>query len=232
MKTLDLSRSAVRALAALALAMLTLPGRLAAEDPPDWTEAFPPFRIASNLYYVGSKGLVLLVSRGPPTPSSPSASTSFVMWAGGRMISYEHFDNNWFNAQWDGIRMRFGDGPGNAAPLVSIDIVGHEFTHGVTGNSAGLIYAQEPVALNESFSDIFGNAIEFNTPGATGNWLVGEGTVALRSMSNPNAFQQPDTYQGSFWFPVASPDDNGGVHTNSGVNNTSVRSTPDQPATA
>ncbi|HVQ31747.1 MAG TPA: subclass B3 metallo-beta-lactamase [Vicinamibacteria bacterium] len=57
MKTLDLSRSAVRALAALALAMLTLPGRLAAEDPPDWTEAFPPFRVASNLYYVGSKGL-------------------------------------------------------------------------------------------------------------------------------------------------------------------------------
>lgn len=57
MRTFDLSRGAVRALAALALAVLAFPGRLAAQDPADWTEPFPPFRIASNLYYVGSKAL-------------------------------------------------------------------------------------------------------------------------------------------------------------------------------
>ena len=58
MRTFDSSRAgASRAVGALALALLTLPGRLSAQDPPDWTEPFPPFRIASNLYYVGSKGL-------------------------------------------------------------------------------------------------------------------------------------------------------------------------------
>jgi metallo-beta-lactamase class B len=57
MRSFDLSRAAVRAMGTVALALLALPGRLSAQDPPDWTEPFPPFRIASNLYYVGSKGL-------------------------------------------------------------------------------------------------------------------------------------------------------------------------------
>ena len=58
--------------------------------------------------------------------------------------------------------MTYGDGNGTTwSPLTSVDICGHEVTHAVTTNSAGLIYRYESGALNESFSDIFGNAIEF-----------------------------------------------------------------------
>lgn len=137
--------------------------------------------------------------------------------------SYAHFDNGWFNAQWDGSRMRFGDGTNNATPLVSIDIVSHEFTHGVTQFSAGLIYANESGALNESFSDIFGNAVEFFLLGSEGNWDMGEGATRIRSMANPNALGDPSTYLGRSWVPTTnSPNANndyGGVHSNSGVQN-------------
>ena len=137
---------------------------------------------------------------------------------GGKMIAYAHYDNNWFNAQWDGSRMRFGDGTSNNTPLVSIDIVSHELTHGVTQYTASLIYQDEYGALNESFSDIFGTSVEFYALGSGGNWFVGEGAVRLRSMSNPNQYGDPDTYFGNFWAPLGGGD-NGGVHTNSGVQN-------------
>jgi Zn-dependent metalloprotease len=136
---------------------------------------------------------------------------------GGRMIAYAHWDNNWFNAQWTGSRMRFGDGTSNNTPLVSIDIVSHELSHGVTQYTAGLIYQNEYGALNESFSDIFGTAVEFYTLGSGGDWYVGEGATRLRSMSNPNEYGDPDTYHGLGWNFTSS--DNGGVHTNSGVQN-------------
>ncbi len=137
---------------------------------------------------------------------------------GGKMIAYAHYDNNWFNAQWDGSRMRFGDGTSNNTPLVSIDIVSHELTHGVTQYTANLIYQDEYGALNESFSDIFGTSVEFYTLGSGGNWFIGEGAVRLRSMSNPNQYACPDTYFGNFWAPLGGGDF-GGVHTNSGVQN-------------
>jgi hypothetical protein len=136
---------------------------------------------------------------------------------GGKMIAYAHFDNNWFNAQWDGSRMRFGDGTSNSIPLVSIDIVSHELSHGVTQYTASLIYQNEFGALNESFSDIFGTAVEFSALGSGANWFVGEGGARLRSMSNPNQYGQPDTYHGQSWY--FGSDDNGGVHYNSGVQN-------------
>jgi hypothetical protein len=137
---------------------------------------------------------------------------------GGRMIAYAHWGNNWFNASWNGAYMRFGDGTNNNIPLVSIDIVSHELTHGVTDYTADLIYQMEYGALNESFSDIFGTAVEFFTLGSGGNWFVGEGGARLRSMSDPNSFGDPDTYFGNFWAPLTGGD-NGGVHTNSGVQN-------------
>ncbi|MEM7370688.1 MAG: M4 family metallopeptidase [Bacteroidota bacterium] len=135
---------------------------------------------------------------------------------GSPIYSYVHFDSAWFNAFWRGDLMAFGDGNNN--PLISIDILAHEFSHGVTGNSAGLIYANESGALNESFSDIFGNAVEFYADSTLLDWRVGEkiGT-SLRSMSNPNAANDPDTYRGSFWWDGFG--DNGGVHINSGVQN-------------
>ncbi len=148
--------------------------------------------------------------------------------AGGVLKSYVHYSRNYVNAFWDGTRMTYGDGNGtNYGPLVSMDITGHEITHGVTEYSANLVYQKESGALNESFSDIFGEMIEYY---ATGNndWQMGTdigigGSGAIRSMNNPNAFTDPDTYGGSYWInPNCTPSSNNdycGVHTNSGVQN-------------
>ena len=99
--------------------------------------------------------------------------------AGGTILSYVHALSNYNNAFWDGTRMTYGDGDGtNFTPLVSLDVTGHEISHGVTQYSSNLLYQSESGALNESFSDIFGNLIEFETEGApgvgTGSWSVGE----------------------------------------------------------
>ena len=136
---------------------------------------------------------------------------------GGKMIAYAHYDDGLLNASWDGVRMKFGDGTLNNNPVVSIDIVAHEFTHGITQYTAGLIYQNEQGALNESFSDIFGATIEFYTLGSEADWFIGEGEARFRSMSNPKQYGDPDTYFGENWNSTTS--DNGGVHTNSGVQN-------------
>lgn len=107
-----------------------------------------------------------------------------------------------------------------------LDIIGHEFTHGVTQNngSSGLTYQGESGALNESFSDIFGEAIENDATGTTHDfrhgWDRNDGAAIHfpnRDLSDPNSHSQPDTYGGTHWQTGSS--DNGGVHTNSGVQN-------------
>jgi len=120
-------------------------------------------------------------------------------------------------------------------PFVGIDIAGHEYSHLMISRTANLAYQGESGALNESFADMFGTAIEFYS-GITPNWTIGEGLsnpalgfTYLRSMSNPNsgpavlASQQPDTYLGTYWKstlpPYTEDNDQGGVHTNSGVGN-------------
>lgn len=137
----------------------------------------------------------------------------------GLIVSYVHWDQNLSNAFWDGVGMHFGDGGGGSNPFSSLDVLGHEFTHGVTQEAAGLIYQNEPGALNESFSDIFGAAIEYWVSPADFNWIIGEDVVGggIRNMENPNSFGNPSDYQGQYWFTGAG--DNGGVHINSGVQN-------------
>jgi Zn-dependent metalloprotease len=143
--------------------------------------------------------------------------------AGAALRSYASYSVNYVNAFWDGTRMTYGDGDGvNYFPLVSLDITGHEIAHGVTENSANLIYSYESGALNESFSDIFGEMVE-NFGQGNHDWLMGDDIGpggsggAFRDMSNPNAFFNPDTYLGDYWYD--GPGDNGGVHYNSGVQN-------------
>ncbi|MFH6983574.1 Ig-like domain-containing protein [Marinoscillum luteum] len=141
---------------------------------------------------------------------------------GAAIRSYVHYSNGYFNAFWDGSRMTYGDGNASASALVSLDIVGHEISHAVTEYSAGLVYSYESGALNESFSDIFGQSIEFATFPETASWNLGDeiyydGVSMIRSMSNPNAEGQPDTYHGDLWYYGSG--DNGGVHYNSGVQN-------------
>ncbi len=142
--------------------------------------------------------------------------------AGGALNLYVHWGNNWFNAQWGQNTLRFGDGNGN--PLISLDVVGHELSHGVTQETADLIYQKESGALNESFSDLFGQSIEFYAnPDSVRNWVIGDKDFKLRDMSNPNAYNNPDTYKGKFWTPTENctppNNDNCGVHNNSGVQN-------------
>jgi bacillolysin len=107
--------------------------------------------------------------------------------------------------------------------VAAIDLVSHELTHGVTDYSSGLIYQNESGALNESFSDIIGTAVEFffQEPGSgnlRADYLVAEDAVkpfGIRSLSDPGAFGHPDHYSRRFLGTA----DNGGVHTNSGISN-------------
>ena len=130
---------------------------------------------------------------------------------------YVHYGVNWDNASWDGTRARFG--ANGTAPANVLDVVAHELGHGVTEYTADLVYRDESGALNESFSDIFGVVVErFSRPNDW-NWLIGEEWIAggIRSMSNPSQFGDPDTYFGNSYFTGTG--DNGGVHTNSAVQN-------------
>ncbi|MFO7789790.1 MAG: M4 family metallopeptidase [Bacteroidales bacterium] len=138
---------------------------------------------------------------------------------GHELNSYVHFnlidygyDNN-VNAFWNGSEMTYGDGNENITPLTTVDITAHEITHGLTTFSCNLVYQDESGALNEAFSDIFGATVEFYAVPAYSDWTIGEDIGAtFRSLADPNAYNNPDTYQGNYW--VTDDSDNGGVHTN------------------
>ena len=141
--------------------------------------------------------------------------------AGAKLVSYVHYDQDYDNAFWDGSCMTYGDGGSSYAPFTSLDVCGHEITHGVTEYSANLIYQYESGALNEAFSDIFGTCIENYALNGAGDWLIGEdfdlSGDGFRNMANPNADDQPDTYHGTNWY--TGDLDYGGVHYNNGVGN-------------
>jgi Zn-dependent metalloprotease len=110
--------------------------------------------------------------------------------------------------------MAFGDADEYASAL---DVVGHELTHGVTHHTANLIYQNESGALNEAFSDIFGEMVEAQTTGDN-DWLIGTNLAVggpVRNMANPAQFGDPKLYS-QF---VHTNADSGGVHTNSGILN-------------
>lgn len=140
---------------------------------------------------------------------------------GFHLLSYVHYDVNYSNAFWDGSEMTYGDGDGgNYSPFTALDVTGHEISHGLTEFTSGLNYSYESGAMNESFSDCMGNSIrQYGKPASPINWLIGDeiSSSPFRSMSDPNAYGDPDTYQGNNWATGAG--DNGGVHTNSGVMN-------------
>ncbi|MGG2014797.1 M4 family metallopeptidase [Bacillus sp. S10(2024)] len=143
--------------------------------------------------------------------------------AGAQLKSTVHYGKNYNNAFWNGSQMVYGDGDGYTFIPFSggIDVVGHELTHAVTEYSSNLIYQNESGALNEAFSDIFGTLIEYYD-NRNPDWEVGEdiytpGTAgdALRSMSDPTKYDDPDHYSKRY----TGSSDNGGVHTNSGIIN-------------
>lgn len=122
----------------------------------------------------------------------------------------------------------FGAGDTKMNPVTSLDVVAHEFTHMVTRcnhftlEESGLVYEGESGALNESFSDIFASNVE-NYLGRL-DWEMGEDVMRydpyLRSLKDPKSKVQPNTYKGMYWVNTSEiENDNGGVHTNSGVQN-------------
>jgi Zn-dependent metalloprotease len=155
---------------------------------------------------------------------------------GMRLDSSVHYGKKYDNAFWNGQQMVYGDGDGQLFErfTIALDVIGHELTHGVTEYEASLAYQDEPGALNESMSDVFGSMVkQFADKQKTkkADWLIGEGLltknvngVALRSMSNPgSAYDDPvlgkDPQPDNMKDYVKGPKDNGGVHINSGIPN-------------
>jgi Zn-dependent metalloprotease len=137
-----------------------------------------------------------------------------------------HYGKNYVNAFWDGTKMSYGDGDGvSYGPLVSLDVAGHEMSHGVTENTANLSYSGESGGLNEATSDIFGTMVEFyaGAHSATvaakdpGDYLIGEQFdlkkhQGLRRMDNPAS----DGSSLNCWSSSAKNVD---VHYSSGIGN-------------
>jgi hypothetical protein len=109
---------------------------------------------------------------------------------------------------------------GNVKPYVaSLDVIGHEVTHGVVQQSAGLIYQNQPGALNEAFADIMGEMVEAMVAGAP-DWKLGSQlSQPIRDMRNPGAFSQPAHMSDFRRLPNTPAGDWGGVHINSGIIN-------------
>ncbi len=125
------------------------------------------------------------------------------------------------NAFWNGTAMVYGKGA-SLDPLTTVDITAHEVGHAFCEYTCNLVYSYESGAMNESLSDIWGTCVENFTNNNYGTnkdlWNLGtEIGSTFRSMSNPNAHNQPDTYKGTAWYTGSG--DNGGVHYNSGVGN-------------
>lgn len=155
---------------------------------------------------------------------------------GMRLDSTVHYGRNYDNAFWDGQQMVYGDGDGELFNrfTVAIDVIGHELTHGVTQYEANLEYHDQPGALNESFSDVFGSLVKQyarRQTARTADWLIGKGLLAagvkgkaLRSMKEPGTAYDDevlgkDPQPGHMKDYVKTDEDNGGVHINSGVPN-------------
>jgi Zn-dependent metalloprotease len=159
------------------------------------------------------------------------------------LISTVHYNNQYDNAFWNGGQMVYGDGDATIFDRFTkcLDVIGHELTHGVTQYTAHLVYHNQPGALNESISDVFGSMVKqkaLNQTAATADWLIGAGLfipkagvnrTALRSMKAPGtAYDDPttigkDPQPADMAHYVTLPDtqqgDFGGVHINSGIPN-------------
>ncbi|KWA69564.1 peptidase M4 [Burkholderia ubonensis] len=157
---------------------------------------------------------------------------------GMRLDSTIHYGKSFDNAFWNGQQMVYGDGDGQLFDRFTkcLDVVAHELTHGVTQFTAQLEYHDQPGALNESISDVFGTMVKqyiLKQDVTTADWLIGAGLLipkdgtnrtALRSMKAPGtAYDDPDLGKdpqpadmSGYYHGTA---DNGGVHINSGIPN-------------
>ncbi|WP_369391941.1 M4 family metallopeptidase [Streptomyces sp. CG1] len=133
-----------------------------------------------------------------------------------------HYGSNYVNAFWDDscFCMTYGDGSGNKDPLTSLDVAGHEMSHGVTANTAGLDYSGESGGLNEATSDIMGTGVEFyaNNPTHPGNYLIGE-QININGDGTPLRYMDKPSKDGNSADSWSSDVGNLDVHYSSGVAN-------------
>ncbi|CAD5109647.1 M4 family metallopeptidase [Zestomonas carbonaria] len=141
------------------------------------------------------------------------------------------------NAFWNGRQMAYGDGDGSVFQRFtrSLDVIGHELTHGVQAFTSNLTYAGQSGALNEHFSDVFGILVRQWKRGEaaeSADWLIGADVLVpaptrrgIRDMENPGTAFVDDPELGTDPQPAhmsglyTGPRDNGGVHINSGIPN-------------
>jgi Zn-dependent metalloprotease len=155
---------------------------------------------------------------------------------GKTLVSSVHYSQKYDNAFWNGQQMVYGDGDGVIFQrfTAALDVIAHELTHGITQFTAQLPYQDEPGALNESMSDVFGSMVKQWSLGQSvtqADWLIGAAIMApgfkgraLRDMANPGtAYDDPrlgkDQQPGHMKDYVHTDSDHGGVHTNSGIPN-------------
>lgn len=203
---------------------------------------------------------VLVRSEGGPVSTDPAVNEAYdgagdtydLYWniyqrnsidgMGMAINSTVHYQKGYDNAFWNGQEMVYGDGDEDLPPAerlfnrftIAVDVIGHELTHGVTGFTAGLMYVDQPGALNESISDVFGSLTKQYHLGQTADqadWIIGEGLftanvhgVGIRSMKAPGtAYDDPvlgkDPQPANMTDYVNTTQDNGGVHINSGIPN-------------
>ncbi|MET9910643.1 M4 family metallopeptidase [Streptomyces sp. NPDC006476] len=133
-----------------------------------------------------------------------------------------HYSSNYVNAFWDDscFCMTYGDGDGNTHPLTSLDVAGHEMSHGVTSNTAGLNYSGESGGLNEATSDIFGTGVEFYAANASdpGDYLIGE-KIDINGDGSPLRYMDKPSKDGGSADYWSSSVKNLDVHYSSGVAN-------------
>jgi thermolysin len=192
-------------------------------------------KAAADVHFCSTKFLEFMSAAYARNGIDGSGGPGFYTAADGvtpLISSKVHYGSNFSNAFWNGYHMTYGDGDGFLfGPLVSLDICGHEMTHGITQLTADLAYQGESGALNESMSDVFGALLERFVKGESADtWLIGEGPYtpgapgdALRHMANPHAADDfgftpnddPDHYSERY----TGNEDNGGVHINSGIGN-------------
>ncbi len=153
-----------------------------------------------------------------------------------------HYRVGYDNAFWNGRQMIYGDGDEDLPEdqrlfnrfTIAPDVIAHELTHGITQFETGLLYRDQPGALNESISDVFGalcNQHMYRETAAESDWLIGKGLFtanvngrAIRSLKEPGtAYDDPligrDIQPGHMNDYVQTVEDSGGVHINSGIPN-------------
>lgn len=161
---------------------------------------------------------------------------------GMQLDSTVHYQKGYDNAFWNGEQMVYGDGDEDLPEserlfnrfTISLDIIGHELTHGVTSYEANLVYWDQSGALNESMSDVFGSLVkqyQRQQAATDADWIIGEGLftanvngVGIRNMKAPGtAYDDPvlgkDPQPAHMKDYVNTIEDNGGVHINSGIPN-------------